>query len=224
MKIWIRIGVERDGPRPPQRPASANAEVRCLHPEGFIRALFLRPFTLLAPKREGSSCEAERPSGEQLSRPRRTSRGRFPQAGWAGGTRLLAALPNTQKSTPATRKLLKIERFFVKWAPTSNRFWVKNRSCRKQRTKPRLTGTRIAISDFGFLALFIKNSAATTRGQRSLSRTKLLRPSATQRVVRAVVASANLYGGRPPIFTAAYVTLARGDRHEWATSNASRVI
>ncbi len=167
MKIWFRIGVERGVPRPPlqcRAAANANAEVRFLHPGRFSGARFLRPFTLLAPTSEGSSCEGERSSEARLSRPRRISRERFRQADRAGGTRLSAALPDTQKAAPATRKLLKNERFFAQWAPTSNRFWDKNRSYTKQRTKPRLTGTRIAVRDFGFLALFIKNSATNRCG------------------------------------------------------------
>jgi hypothetical protein len=39
----------------------------------------------------------------------------------------------------------KNEAVLAKWAPTSNRFWVKNRCCRKQTTKPCLTGTRTHI-------------------------------------------------------------------------------
>ena len=39
----------------------------------------------------------------------------------------------------------KNEAVLAKWAPTSNRFWVKNRSYRKQATKPCLTGTRTHI-------------------------------------------------------------------------------
>jgi hypothetical protein len=42
----------------------------------------------------------------------------------------------------------KNEGFLAKWAPTSNRQWVKNRSGRKQRIKPFLTGTRTHIRDF----------------------------------------------------------------------------
>ena len=41
----------------------------------------------------------------------------------------------TQKNDPV----------LAKWAPTSNRFWVKNRSYAKQTTKPCLTGTRTHI-------------------------------------------------------------------------------
>ena len=33
----------------------------------------------------------------------------------------------------------------AKWSPTSNRFWVKNRSYRKQIIKPSLTGSRTAV-------------------------------------------------------------------------------
>ena len=39
----------------------------------------------------------------------------------------------------------KNETILAKWAPTSNRFWAKNRSYRKQTIKPCLTGTRTHI-------------------------------------------------------------------------------
>ena len=39
---------------------------------------------------------------------------------------------------------------------TSNRFWSKNRSYRKQNTKPRLTGSRIACIDFLAFAQFLR--------------------------------------------------------------------
>src|ERR1700733_361468 len=39
----------------------------------------------------------------------------------------------------------KNEPVLTKWAPTSNRFWVKNRCYTKQTTKPWLTGTRTHI-------------------------------------------------------------------------------
>ena len=38
----------------------------------------------------------------------------------------------------------------------SNRFWSKNRSCRKQTIKPRLTGSRIACIDSLFFAQFLR--------------------------------------------------------------------
>jgi hypothetical protein len=180
MKIWFRVGVEREGPRPPQqRPASANAEVRCLRPERSI--------------------------GVPLSHPRRISRGRFLQPGRASGTRLSAPCRNTQRAAPTTRKSLKNERVFAKWAPTSNRFWPKNRCCRKQRTKPRLTGARTHISDFGFLALSASTEHRSRTAEHATRNSEHLHPE-----------------GLPSWCT--YATLARGDSHEWATSNASRVI
>jgi hypothetical protein len=42
----------------------------------------------------------------------------------------------------------KNEGFLAKWAPTSNRNWVKNRTYRKQTTKPCLTGARTHIREF----------------------------------------------------------------------------
>jgi hypothetical protein len=49
---------------------------------------------------------------------------------------------NTARLTP------KNEGFLAKWAPTSSRFWVKNRSNRKQTIKPCLTGSRFAHKEF----------------------------------------------------------------------------
>jgi hypothetical protein len=46
------------------------------------------------------------------------------------------------------RPTLKNEGFLAKWAPTSNRFWGKNRSHRKQTIKPCLTGSRFAHKEF----------------------------------------------------------------------------
>jgi hypothetical protein len=46
-----------------------------------------------------------------------------------------------------TEKLLEIQAFFAKWAPTSTRHWVKSRCYRKQSIKPRLTDTRTAIRE-----------------------------------------------------------------------------
>jgi hypothetical protein len=54
--------------------------------------------------------------------------------------------------TSATRKMeplaRKNEAVLAKWAPTSNRNWVTNRSHRKQTTKPCLTGARTHIREF----------------------------------------------------------------------------
>jgi len=55
----------------------------------------------------------------------------------------------------------------------SNRFWLKNRSYSKQRTKPSLTGTRTAIRGFGFFALSLilltAKKRASTRPSRHMS-------------------------------------------------------
>jgi hypothetical protein len=47
---------------------------------------------------------------------------------------------------------------------SSNRFWPKSRSCRKQMIKPRLTGARTAISDLHKLALFLTAASGKTPG------------------------------------------------------------
>ena len=127
MKTWFRIDAEESGPQSPQQASPADTKVRFLHP-GRVSAV-------------------------RFSRPKRISREPFLQTRWASGTSLSFAPSASLLTTFLTRKLLKIERFFAKWAPTSNRFWSKNRSYSKQRIKPSLTGTRTAIRDFGFRAL-----------------------------------------------------------------------
>src|ERR1700693_336429 len=55
----------------------------------------------------------------------------------------------------------KNEWFFAKWSPTSNRQRVKNRCCRKQKTKPRLTTARTHIR-------LLPNFAKTAQGSDEL--------------------------------------------------------
>ncbi len=144
MKIRFRIGVEQSGPQPPQQASSADTKARFLHPG--------------------------RVSAARFSRPKRISREPFPQARWAGRASLSLAPSASLLTTFLTRKLLKIESFFAKWAPTSNRQWPTNRCYRKQRSKPLLTGARTHISDFGFRALSLLPPAAKKRAAIHLSR------------------------------------------------------
>ena len=144
MKIWLRIGLDESGPRSPQQASSADTKARFLHP-GRVRAA-------------------------RFSRPKRISREPFPQARWAGGASPSLAPPATFPTAPPTRKLLKIEGLFAKWAPTSNRQWPTNRCYRKQRSNPLLTGARTHFSDFGFRALSLLSSAAKKRAAIHLSR------------------------------------------------------
>jgi hypothetical protein len=60
-----------------------------------------------------------------------------------------------QPTAPRTKKPFKT----VQFPSISNRFWLKNRSYRNQRTKPRLTGARTAFSDSGLLRDFCANFA-----------------------------------------------------------------
>jgi hypothetical protein len=48
-------------------------------------------------------------------------------------------------SQNTSRPTKKNEALWQRWSPTSNRFWVKNRSYRKQMIKPFLTGARTAF-------------------------------------------------------------------------------
>ena len=78
--------------------------------------------------------------------------------------------------TSAPRKMeplaTKNETVFQSGCTTSNRFWVKNRSYRKQTTKPCLTGSRFARKDFqksakmnpNFGLFFAPISGANSRG------------------------------------------------------------
>jgi hypothetical protein len=74
--------------------------------------------------------------------------------------------PTGPRTAPATKKLLKTERFFRSGHTTSNRFWCENRSYRKQTIKPCLTGARMHIRHFGFLALFADRFHASNRRSR----------------------------------------------------------
>src|ERR1700728_3365187 len=105
MKIWFRIGAKQDGPQPPERYSSTDSEVgflrlgrssgkRFFRPGRPGEPQVLRPLDLLAITTEESICEAGRISGVRFLRVRR-----------AGGTRLSASLPHTQKLAPATTKL-----------------------------------------------------------------------------------------------------------------------
>jgi len=121
MKIWFRIGPDRgneqDGPQPPERYSSAHSTVR-----------FLDPLTVLALTGEGSICAGSRFSGAHQLRA-------VPLA----PKPLLPRHPGLKSGT----NLSEIRQF----PDISNRFWRKNRSYRKQTTKPCLTGSRIARSD-----------------------------------------------------------------------------
>jgi hypothetical protein len=100
------------------------------------------------------------------------------------GMRLSLVPPANPSMAPATRKSLKIARFFAKWAPTSNRKWAKSRCYRKQMTKPCLTEARTHIRDFGFVTLFPSSLAAANRERRSLRATKFFHPNAAKSGVR----------------------------------------
>jgi hypothetical protein len=132
------------------------------------------------------------------------------QADWVGGLSSSAVLPNRQKSAASNVELLKIERFSAKCAPISTRQWVKSRCYTKQRNKPRLTDTRTHISDLAF-ATFLRNKLGSANRER--------RP-----LENLVFQGHEPRCWCPPSLRKTYVTLARGDRLEWATSNASRVI
>jgi len=135
MKIWFRIGAEQSGPQSPAK-----------HPPSDTKTRLFRPFTL-------SICEGGRISGVRSLHPGRFSR-----------MRLSPARSASFRTALLTRKSLRIEGFFAKWAPTSNRKWPKNRCYRKQRSKPCLTEARTHFNDFSFLATFAATSSRQETG------------------------------------------------------------
>src|ERR1700679_921514 len=104
MKIWFRIGAEQGGPQPPAR-----------HSPAATKARLVRPFPVLALTTEESICKGGRISGVRSLPPGRLNR-----------TLPLLAPRASFQTAPPRRKLLEIERFFAKWAPTSNRQWPTN--------------------------------------------------------------------------------------------------
>ena len=84
----------------------------------------------------------------------------------------------------------KNETVLTKWAPTSNRFWVKNRCYRKQTTKPCLTDTRTHIRPLLNLKKIARGFAALESQNTELPLWKLLNqrwnpPSKTRRFLQA---------------------------------------
>jgi hypothetical protein len=148
MKIWFRIGPDRgneqDGPQPPERHSSAHSTVR-----------FLDPFTLLAPTKEGNTCEGSRFSGARLL-----------QAQPVAPTLLLSR----QRRAKSSAKLAQSEQF----SDESNRNWPKYRSYRKQTIKPCLTGARTVHSGSRFSRNFASVSSACPYEGSELSRRGML--------------------------------------------------
>jgi hypothetical protein len=106
----------------------------------------------------------------QLLRPRRLS-----------GAHLSAAQPVSRQTAPTAKGSLKTERIFRSGHTTSDPYWPKNRSYRKQAIKPCLTGTRIACKDSDFLALFDNSLAVSHSKRKRLRGTILLWPRAAKR-------------------------------------------
>jgi hypothetical protein len=63
-------------------------------------------------------------------------------------------------TTPASSWRHILERSSRRISDISNRFWAKNRTCRKQTIKPSLTGARTAIKLFKFRQISAHNLAA----------------------------------------------------------------
>jgi len=69
------------------------------------------------------------------------------------------SIPVEPNSIPQAFRKTKNSREITHFSGISNRFWLKNRSCRKQKTKPCLTGSRIAQCSALFLRDFCANFA-----------------------------------------------------------------
>jgi hypothetical protein len=137
MKIWLRIDAEQDGPQQPAAARSFSASRASSRGCARFRAAYQR--YPLANSRSVPAVAPRRPFRVQPTGPR---------------------------TAPATKKLLKTERFFRSGHTTSNRFWCENRSYRKQTIKPCLTGARMHIRHFRFLALFANRFHASNRRSR----------------------------------------------------------
>jgi hypothetical protein len=156
MKIWSRIGPdqgnEQDGPQPPERHRSANPKVR-----------FLRPLTVSI--REGGRFSGARPL---LAQP--PSRQTVPTAKKFREIPLFGSQTVQRDARSASRALSRD----VQFCDVSNRFWRKNRSYRKQTTKPCLTGARTAIGDARFSRDFASLYPACPDEGKELSRRGML--------------------------------------------------
>jgi hypothetical protein len=164
MKIWLRIGAEQCGEQARRQHCSVNlASPRPPLPSR----------TLPAGKRASRSLRrgaARRRSAAVDCAPRTVADQGHPLANSrsvpAVALRPFRVPPTGPRTAPATKKLLKTERFFRSGHTISNRFWCENRSCRKQTIKPCLTGARMHIRHFGFLALFANRFHASNRRSR----------------------------------------------------------
>jgi hypothetical protein len=141
MKFWFRIGPdqgnEQDGPQPPPSSCAQPAEKRADH--------FLRRGTARCAR--CSVADKRHPLANTRSIPPVVPPCQF------------QAQPSSPKASPTTEKRREIAQF----SDISNRFWCKNRSYRKQKTKPCLTGARTHIRHFGFRALFANRFHASNR-------------------------------------------------------------
>src|ERR1700677_4248578 len=191
MKSWFRIGPdqgnEQDGPQPPERYSSADPTVRFLDPftvlaltaegricEGsrFSGARFLRPFTPLALTRKGRLCEGGRFSDVRFLHSFTVSACEGSRFSGARRFRALPLAPTPllprQPGLKSGTNLSEIRQF----PDISNRFCLKNRSYRKQTTKPCLTGSRIARCVTGSLhdsrTLFVPAVASAASASASL--------------------------------------------------------
>jgi hypothetical protein len=159
------IGAKQNGQQPPESRSSTGTKVRFLHP--------------------GRSSGARTLQLDRLNTPQLLRRAQI------SGARL----PLTQPASARTffpKNLLKTELVLQCGYTVSNRFWLTNRIYRKQKTRPRLTGSRFAYKDFRFSALFTSGFDPRNRKRSPLNRTKISRPNAAKRGVRAC----HLYVGR----------------------------
>ena len=139
MKIWSRIGAdqgnEQSGPQPPERYCSADTKARA---GDFLRRGAVR--------RRSAAVDCARFRAAEQRYPLVNTR----STAHVAYSRKFQVGPTGQKTSSTPKK----RRENPQISGISNRFWPKNRSYRKQTIKPCLTGARMHIKDFDFLALF----------------------------------------------------------------------
>jgi hypothetical protein len=135
MKMWIGIGAEQDGEQSPRQHCSVNRPLSWSSRGPITSGA---PPTKNPPDkslRRGTACCA-RCSPADRRQPLAITRSIPAVASWLRFQPQLAS----PRTSPEPEKRVETERS----SDISNRFWPKNRSYRKQTTKPRLTGSRIA--------------------------------------------------------------------------------
>ena len=168
MKIWIRIGLGKgsgqDGLQPPEGYCSAHA-MSAWSPRSTL-------FSVSRPTKTSAIYFLRRRASRRRSAAMVCARFRVAGVRYTlTDTRSTGAAACSCKfqvrfTSPKTSSTTEKRRKIAHFSDISNRFWPKNRSYRKQTIKPRLTGARMHIRHFGFLALFDNRFHASNRRTR----------------------------------------------------------